>query len=236
MFKWAKDGHERTLNQRIRPGLIIVLNKMAQDSHDVLSSSERATLRLLESFEKSARFTELQKKWAARGREVKTAEDLMLCYYSDFRVISIPQHIPSSPATGQKISSQIKELYREIRAMSDRIRKQRQTVNMDLDVASLNAYLNQSVRTLASDYNNSLDFYRLSDGDTGLPRRFSEHLVQLMAGMVKLKNLHTTQAVGGEAQMVTQMIPYLAACIVAQADQKNEKGMIKEYLAAFSSC
>lgn len=229
MFTWAKDGHERTLNQRLRPGLIIVLNKMTQDSHDVLSSSQKATRQLLRSFEKSARFKELQKKWRSRGRDIQNARDLMLCYYSDFRVLSIPQHIPSSPATAKKIAGQIREFYHEVRIMSDTIRKQRQMMNIDLDVAGLNAYFNQSVKTLASDYMNSLDFYRLADGDTGLPRRFSEHLVQLMSSMVKLKHLDTTQAVGGEAELVTQVIPYIAACIVAQADKKDGRGTVHSF-------
>ncbi|KAM0227446.1 hypothetical protein ACHAP5_012176 [Fusarium lateritium] len=123
MFRWAKDGHERTLNQRVRPGLIIVLNKMPMDSHDVLSSIKKATRQLLPSFQKSTRFQELQQKWRARGRNIQNAEELILCYYDSFRVISIPQHTPSSPAVVQVISDQVKNLYNEILAVSDHIRR-----------------------------------------------------------------------------------------------------------------
>ncbi|KAK3330701.1 hypothetical protein B0H66DRAFT_528046 [Apodospora peruviana] len=228
MFKWAKDGHEKTLNQRVRPGLVIVLNKMAQDFQETLSTVDKATKSLLDSFQKSARFGELQKRWQARGRSIKDAKDLIYCYYHSFRVIPIPQHTTSSPATSQRISNQIKVLYGEIHSMSARIRLKRRSLNMDLDVASLNAYLLQSVNALANNYNNALDFHRLSDGDSALPRRFSEHLLQLMSNMVKLRGLDITQEVGGEGNLVEDMIPYIAACIVAQVVVTSDQHAAEE--------
>ncbi|KAK0730097.1 hypothetical protein B0H67DRAFT_560740 [Lasiosphaeris hirsuta] len=216
MFNWAKDGHEKTLNQRVRPGLVIVLNKMPQDSQETMSSVERTTRSLLDSFQKSARFGELKKRWESRGREIHSARDLILCYYHSFRVISIPQHTAASPTTAKKISQQIKILYGEIRAMSQRIRERRKSLGMDYDVASLSSYLLQSVTALGNDYNNALDFHRLADGDSALPRRFSEHLLQLMSNMVTLGGLDTTEEIGGESELVKDIIPYIAACIVSQ--------------------
>lgn len=224
MFAWAKDGHERTLNQRVRPGLIIVLNKMPMDSHDVFSSVKKATSQLLRSFRKSTRFQELQQKWKARGRVIETAEQLILCYYDSFKVISIPQHTPTSPTVVRTISDQVKTLYNEIIAMSGNIRRKRNSLNLDLDVASLNAYLHRSVTALGRDFHSTLDFHELTDGDSALPRRFSEHLCQILHRMSKLRNLDTSQTVGGEADLVLQMTPYIAACIVAQVDEANNEG------------
>lgn len=224
MFAWARDGHEKTLNQRVRPGLIIILNKMSVDAHDMLSSVETATRQLLESFQRSTRFQELQRKWKSRGRIVNTAEELILCYYESFRVISIPQHTPSSPAIVQGISGQVKSLYEQIVSMSEEIRTKRQSLNLDLDVSSLNAYLLRSAIALGRDYHNSLDFHELSDGDSALPRRFSEHLLQLMSRMSKIRHFDTNQAVGGEAELVLQLTPYIAACIMAQLDHGNDPG------------
>ncbi|EXK77612.1 hypothetical protein FOQG_17687 [Fusarium oxysporum f. sp. raphani 54005] len=228
MFRWAKDGHEKTLNQRVRPGLIIILNKMPADSHDVLSSVKKATRQLLDSFQKSTRFQELQRKWKARGRAIRTAEELILCYYESFRVISIPQHTPSSPTVVKSTSDQVKALYYEIVAMSEEIRGKRQSLNLDLDVSSLNAYLLRSASALARDFHNSLDFRELSDGDSALPRRFSEHLAQLMSRMAKLRHFDTSQAVGGETELVLQMTPYIAACIIAQIDQANDEEQVQK--------
>ncbi|KAI0808727.1 hypothetical protein GGR55DRAFT_689696 [Xylaria sp. FL0064] len=203
MFQWAKEGHEKTLNQRVRPGLIIILNKMPSGSHNALAS--------------------LQKKWRLRGKEIKNAEELILCYYDSFRVISIPQYTPSSPAAVKDTSDQIKILYEEIGAMSELIRKKRQCLNMKLDVASFNAYLKQAIISLGRDYQSTIDFHQLSDGDYNLPRRFSEHLVHVMANVVKQRNFGTSQATGGEANLVFQMTPYIAACIVAQIEHESSE-------------
>lgn len=221
MFQWAKEGHEKTLNQRVRPGLIIILNKMPSGSHNALASVNDATRRLLENFEQSTRFSELQKKWKLRGKEVTTAEELILCYYDSFRVISIPQYTPTSPAAVKNTSDQIKTLYEEIGAMSRLIRKKRQILNMEPDVASLNAYLKQALINLGRDYQSTIDFHQLSDRDYNLPRRFSEHLVHVMANVAKQRNFDTSQAAGGEANLVFQMTPYIAACIVAQIEHES---------------
>ncbi|KAF7556928.1 hypothetical protein G7Z17_g1027 [Cylindrodendrum hubeiense] len=201
---------------------------MPSDSHDSLSSVTEATRRLLESFQESTRFEELQKKWKARGRVISTAEELILCYYESFRVISIPQYNPSSPAAVKQVSEQIKVLYNEILSMSKRIRQRKRSLNMDLDVSSLSAYLRRSVAALGNDFHNSLDFHQLSDGLSALPRRFSEHLVQLMSRMVKLRHFDTSQAIGGEAELVTQMSSYIAACIVAQIDESDNPESIQK--------
>lgn len=224
MFRWAKDGHERTLNQRVRPGLIIVLNKMPMDSQNLLSSINNATRQLLDSFQKSTRFQELQQKWRARGRNIQSAEELIHCYYDSFRVVSVPQHTPSSPAVVQGISKQVRNLYNEILAMSEGIRRKRKVSNLDLDVSSLNAYLHRSVMALGRDFHSALDFHELSDGDSALPRRFSEHLCHIMVRMTKLRGIDASQAVGGEADLVVQMTPYIAACIIAQIDDTKDQG------------
>ncbi|KAF4447081.1 hypothetical protein F53441_9380 [Fusarium austroafricanum] len=220
MFDWAKDGHERTHNQRVRPGLIIVLNKMPMDTHDSIPSTDRETRKLLRSFEASTRFQELQRKWRVRGRIIWTAEELIRCYYEDFRVISIPQFTPSSPVIVQSIAIQIKAFYGEILSMSEKIRGKRKSFNLDFDTSSLSAYLRRSAEALGKDYQNSLDFHQLSDGDVAPPRRFSEHLAQLMARMAKLWHFDKIDQIEGEREMVLQMTPYIAACIMAQIDPK----------------
>lgn len=225
MFRWAKGGHERTPNQRVRPGLIIVLNKMSMDTHDSILSTERATRQLLQSCENSTRFQELQQKWRVGGKPIGTAMELIRCYYDDFRVISIPQLTRSSPSTVQSIADKIKTLHGEILAMSEKIREKRKSLNLNPETSSLNAYLHRSAAALGRDYENSLDFHELSAGDISPPRRFSEHLAQLMARVVKLRHLETSQAAKGESELVFQMIPYIAACIVAQIDHKGGRGV-----------
>ncbi|KAK3996362.1 hypothetical protein QBC44DRAFT_403535 [Cladorrhinum sp. PSN332] len=176
MFSWAKDGHEKTLNQQVRPGLIIILNKVGQDSIQTMSSVKKATEGLLTSFQKSTRFTELQMNWKNRGINIISAEDLILRYYGSFRVIPISQHT-GSPTTAGLVSGQIKGLYGEIRSMATWIHNKKKRLNFDfgdLDVSNLSASFVECVSVLARDYKNTLDLYRLSVKDSTLPHHFYE--------------------------------------------------------------
>ncbi|KAH8888443.1 hypothetical protein GQ53DRAFT_826146 [Thozetella sp. PMI_491] len=217
LFAWAKDGHEKTLNQRVRPGLIIILNKIPVHSRDGLRDAKVATSKLLRSFEKSDRFEELRRRWRRRGRSISNAEELVLCYYDFFRVISIPTY-DRQPTTTDEIAGQIKGLYSEISSVSDHIREKRRSFNMDLDVANLDAYLKTTATILGHDYRNALDFHEVLDGDANLPTSFGEHLARVLWNMVKIKRLNRKNKVGGEVQLLEDMVPYLAACIAARVD------------------
>ena len=217
LFDWAKQGHEKTLNQRIRPGLIIVLNKSTETVHDALSNPDKATEKMLRAYESLSRFREMQRMWRKRGRRVETARDLIHCYYYAFKVISIPTY-SSSPPVANQTSESIKTLYRKIRDMSDCIREKRKSYNMDLDTSSFNSYMEKAAKKLAVDLNSAIDFHhiQMSSGDSRLPNRFSEHLLQLMSNMVRMRGLDQSNEIGGEAQLVEDLIRYIASCIAAQ--------------------
>ncbi|KAI5921413.1 hypothetical protein F4810DRAFT_712454 [Camillea tinctor] len=220
LFDWAKEGLERTLNQRVRPGLIIVLNKNSEASDKLLHDVDHATNELLRSFEQSSRYTEFRDKWKSRGRTITSARDLIKCYYHDFRVVSIPLHA-RTPSTAKTVSRQIMTLYGEIRSLSDQIRTRRKSFNMNLDIASFNVYLEQSLRILARDHRSSIDFHPISENDSPLPTRPSEHLSLLLGNLVKQRKLNTTMEIGGEARLIDDITPYLAACIVAPSPRSN---------------
>jgi hypothetical protein len=224
LFDWASHGHEKTLNQRVRPGLIIILNKSTEQVHGALDDVEETTRQMLRAFESLTRFAELRRKWEARGHTIRKAEDLIHCYYLSFRVISIPAY-SSRPAMATQVADMIQQLYKEIRQMSRIVRTKRKSYNMDLDVAGFNAYVKNAAQTLARDLKSVVDFHQMQmcSGDSRLPGRFSEHLVQLMSNMLKERRLDEADETGGEARLVRDLIPFIACCIVAQIP-KNEPG------------
>ncbi|ETS80845.1 hypothetical protein PFICI_08374 [Pestalotiopsis fici W106-1] len=167
--------------------------KMNAGMPSALASVNQATTSLLGNFERSTRFTELRRRWRSRGKEIPTAEELILCYYDSFRVISIPQYTATPPTTVKKTSDQIKTLYKELIHMSERIRSKRQLVNMELDVVNVNVYFKRALIKLGRDYD-----------------------IGVMASLAKKRNFDRSQTVGGEAMQVHQMISYIAVCILAQ--------------------
>jgi hypothetical protein len=229
LFDWAKTGHEKTLNQRVRPGLIIIVNRNTEKAHRALGSIDETTQHLLTSFQKSSRFKEMKKLWKVRGRSINTARDLIRCYYYDFRVISIPTYT-TQPEVAAKIAEAVRSLYNEIRIMSDRVRKTRMRFNLDLDVSRFGACFKHAAEMLAKDYRRAIDLHEVSSGDSPLPKTFSEHLVQLMSNMAKARGLEKADKIGGESRLIQDLLPFIAACIVAQLPRLEPSSKSSFYL------
>ncbi|KAM7188967.1 hypothetical protein V8F33_010301 [Rhypophila sp. PSN 637] len=219
LFDWSKDGLERTFNQRVRPGLIIIVNKNSSDYDDMLPNVDSTTDRFLQSVERSSKFQEYRQKWISRQRRINTAADLIQCYYDDFRVISLPLH-SDMPSTASRVSRQIKRLYHEIRTLSDNIHSRRKARDLVMDVATFNSYFTRSVEILARDHTSSLDFHPLAEEDSPLPTRFSEHMALVLGKMAKSAECNA----GGELAMVKKVIPFLACAILCQIARQREQG------------
>ncbi|KAM7186229.1 hypothetical protein V8F33_011927 [Rhypophila sp. PSN 637] len=217
LFDWSKDGLERTFNQRVRPGLIIIVNKNSLDYDDMLPNVDSTTDQFLKSVECSSKFQEYRQKWRSRQRKINTAADLIQCYYDDFRVISLPLH-SNMPSTASRVSRQIKRLYHEIRTLSDNIHSRRKARDLVMDVATFNSYFTRSVEILARDHTSSLDFHPLAEDDSPLPTRFSEHMALVLGKMAKSAECNA----GGELAMIQKIVPFLACTILCQITRQRD--------------
>jgi hypothetical protein len=182
LFEWASSGHERTLNQRIRPGLVIIINKFPDKSDAEWLDENYATRTLLAHFQLSDAFAEQREIWAKRGKTVKTAEDLILCYYDSFRVICVPNLTTSKSAS--VILQQYRTLYREIRSSSARLQEKRKHYGMNLDAESFTTYVEHAFNRLAKDFKSPIDFYYLASKDPIIPRYFNEHCMSLKVQII----------------------------------------------------
>lgn len=179
-----------------------------------------ATQKLLEPLALSAAFIELRQRWILRGRALNTPRDLILCYYNSFRVIFIPE---LHPETTHKVAAQYQKLYAEIRASSKRLREKKINVNMNINVASFNVYLETAFTRLATDLTSLIDFHYLECKDAKRPTEFSEHITALL---VKLRSLAEAISEGQfvkEASIVERLIPFIACCIARTIPQANSR-------------
>jgi len=223
LFEWSQDGLERTFNQRVRPGLIIIVNKNSPDYDDMLPNVDDTTEMFLASVERSSKFVEYKQKWLSRQRKINTAADLIQCYYDDFRVISLPLHF-DMPSTASRVSRQIKRLYHEIRSLSESIHSRRKAHDLNMDVATFTAYFERSIEILARDHTSSLDFHPLSEDDSPLPTRFSEHMALVLGKMAKPVHSRGSGTRGSELQLIKDMVPFLACSILCQKDRNQHQG------------
>lgn len=209
----------------MRPGLIIIINKNPPNNDDMFDNVDNTTDEFLKSVELSAKFIEERQKWRSRQRRINTAAELIQCYYDDFRVISLPLH-SDMPSTASRVSQQIKRLYHEIRTLSDSIHCRRKAHDLTMDVATFNLYFERSVKILARDYTSSLDFHPLSEDDSPLPIRFSEHMALVLGKVAKLGNSRgsVSNVFGGELEMIKDMTPFLACCVLCQMSRQTRQG------------
>lgn len=220
MFQWASSGHERTLNQRIRPALLIIINKLPRRSDPEWLDVEYATKKFLSHFELSGVFNDLRRKWDARGRTVKTAEDLILCYYDSFRVVCIPDL--TDRISTKLIAQQLGIFYKEIRQSSAQLRDKRLRVGMNLDVESFITYMEHAFFRLTKDLKAPIDFYYLSSRDSNIPSRFNEHVTSLIVKMLQQSDYGHTNQLGQEQQLLARLTPYLACCIAIQVSRLGD--------------
>ena len=215
LFTWASSGHDLTLNQRIKPGLIIIVNKDRQDpgTNARWLDPDYATRTLLSQLELSPVFRELRNKWVAQEKILRTAEDLILCYYDSFWVLFIPN---LGLRTARLIAKQYRTLYSKIRQSSKHLREKRMKVGMKLDVVSFDVYIEEALNRLAKGINSQIDFYYLANRESAMPSKFSEHLTALIARLWIKEGYDLSTGDRNEEVLLARLTPYLASCIASQ--------------------
>lgn len=218
LFQWASIGHERTFNQRIKPGLLIIINKDAPSPDKRWLDVDYATSELLRHLELSTRFEELKEEWRLRGRAISTAKDLILCYYDSFRIICIPSF---TPETTHEIAVQYLKLYNEIKRVSERVRRKRMQAHMNLDVRRFCNYVEHVVRRLARDLRSSVDFHYLASKNTEHPIRFRDHVTALIVKLKQEEENVDPPCDAREGELIGRVIPFIACCIVSQSHRNS---------------
>ncbi|KAG7419804.1 Calcium-independent phospholipase A2-gamma [Fusarium oxysporum f. sp. rapae] len=214
LIDWAQHSHDRILNQRTKPALIVILNIVVDMDG---SSSSGATEDLLRSFQRTEQFRTLQALWEEREHPIRNTADLLLCYYSDFKVVLIPAiSSGSSPADATSVGKSIRQLYETIRGSVSKVRNAKADSGTESDLATLNTHMNRSLSVLGQDLRAALDLHDIVMNDSSIPTRLSDHMASTLRQMCILREIDRTDAIGGEERVVDEFTPYVGACIVAQ--------------------
>jgi len=213
LFNWACSGHERTINQSVRPALIIVINKEEISPDSEWFDIDHATKKLLEPLKASPYFNELQRKWERRGRILKTGKDLILCYYNSVSVVCIPK---LSDNTTQAISDQFEKLATQIRNSSEQVQLLREGKGKLLSVNRLCQYTDLALSQLTKDLTSFIDFHYLRKKFHPQPTKFEHHALLLMVDLRSNEEeiLEKRQDVD-EAALIDRLVPFLAFCIAS---------------------
>ncbi|KAF4637022.1 hypothetical protein G7Y89_g1060 [Cudoniella acicularis] len=178
LIEWATDALEASYNHPVLPHAIIVQNASHADIHKSLWDVDIATQELLKSLSRTLNhnvtFAQYAKFWKARGREIETVEDLMLCYYSSVRVVRLP-----ADTQPKLVLEQAQKLYTEITLGCKAARESKSELRMLLNEDSLQYYLQHAFDHYSRTLEIPFDFVQASFLYNPIPANFGGSILKL---------------------------------------------------------
>ena len=88
-------------------------------------------------------------------------------------------------------------------------------VNMNLNVRSLNNYMEHVFSRLAKDLRSSVDFHYMASRDAKRPVKFREHVVALIVKVKKEEENVDPPCEVKETELLDRVIPFVACCVAS---------------------
>ena len=223
LLEWASLGYEKTLNQRTPPALLVVINNVVEledrSWDDVGIATQKWLTRLDESVDLErgltfSTFEKLKKKWVRQGTEIFTPSQLLLRYYSDFKVVCVPSKW-ARLQTHSHIHLQYQKLHNEIRALAFLTAKKKEEANLILDTTGFQLYIQKALNHFAEEHEKPFDLGEVLGNMRPVPNKFKNHVVNVL--------LHMRDKIGIEEEniLLEIMAPLVAAAVVFSASQSE---------------
>ena len=230
LLDWGAAALERSINQPTLPHCVVVLNcsdaALAADQWNADSATQAllSTVRgAIDHAEGVPRFRALAERWRELGRDVCSVEDLVLCYYSSFKVIRLP--------TGSQINrmreqvSQLRGLISQCCARSFEAKSRARVLS---DGAELGKYLQSGFDHFTSHLDLPFDFLQVSLARNPIPNDFGDHILQLCLAVQRSCRGDRS----GLRRLLERMGPFVASCILLDW-AKYRKGRLEIVCAPY---
>jgi hypothetical protein len=224
LLEWASLGYEKTLNQRTPPALLVVINNAVEledrSWYDVSEATQKWLTRLDESVDPAhnitfSKYEELKDKWSRQGTEIFKPSQLLLRYYSDFKVVCIPSR-SAKWQTHNDIYSQYQKLHHEIRTLALLTAKKKEEANLTLDTTTFQIYVQKALSHFAEEHEKPFDLEEVSGNMRPVPNKFKNHVVEV------LLHMRDKMGIDKEKLLLKQMAPLVAAAVAFSASQSGK--------------
>jgi hypothetical protein len=210
LLSWAETSLETSVNQPTLPHAIIALNGTDLSSDPEVWNSKDATKSILRANNYcidpqlgTRYFIDLAERWRQKGKRIKKVLDLILCYYSTFKVIRIPHK-----GRYQLLHDQIHGLHGMISTACRDSFDAKANANMLSKSHELNIYFQCAFDHFAAKLNEPFNFIKVSLLNNPIPADFGGHILQLAIAMQS--QVKSTGAVW----IFNTMVRLLASCVV----------------------
>jgi hypothetical protein len=232
LLDWGAAALEKSMNQPALPHCIVVLN----DSHPALDEKQwdirNATQSLLASvgdifdgIEGVPQFRLLASHWQKLGRVINNIEDLILCYYSSFKVV----RIPAGPQY-TLISQQIEKLHETIRTDCEASHEAKRRARLLTNTDELNLYLQSGFDHFAAHIDVPFNFMQVSLMRNPIPKDFGGHILQLCEA---LNSRIPSREPAAVRWMFKELSVVLASCVLLDC-ARFRKGQLHELFTNYT--
>ncbi|RMY73507.1 hypothetical protein D0863_03837 [Hortaea werneckii] len=181
LLEWGVAALEKSINQPALPHCVVAVNgtdpsvderewDISYATQSLLSSVKTA----LDPVEGVPRFRELAEYWRSLGKHIYSIEDLILRYYSTFKVI----RIPSKPQY-MTINEQVGKLHTMIKSNCEDSFRSKRRARMLTNADELNVYLQSGFDHFTTHLNIPFNFMQISLLRNPIPNDFGGHILQL---------------------------------------------------------
>jgi predicted acylesterase/phospholipase RssA len=188
LIGWGAAALERSINQPTLPHCIVTLNCSDAAIDASQWDSDCATRTLLSTVRGAINFTEgvptfraLADHWRKLGRNIVSIEDLILCYYSSFRVVRLP-----TGSQFNRMQEQISQLRQSIRQCCHKSSEAKKRTRMQTDAIELGTYLQSGFDHFTTHLDLPFDFMQVSLAQNPIPHNFGDHILQLCLAIQRL--------------------------------------------------
>jgi len=231
LLEWGVAALEKSINQPALPHCIVALNgsdpgvderewEVDYSTQSLLSTVQTA----LDPIEGVPRFRELAEHWRMLGKHIFTVEDLILRYYSSFKVV----RIPARPRY-MTINNQIGKLHDVIKKNCEDSFRSKRRARMLTNADELNTYLQSGFDHFTTYLELPFNFMAVSLLRNPIPNDFGGHILQLCTTLSSQQPNHQP---GRVAWMFEKLSVMLASCVLLDC-ARYRKGAVDELFANY---
>ncbi|KAF2725665.1 hypothetical protein K431DRAFT_260515 [Polychaeton citri CBS 116435] len=228
LLEWGASALETSLNQPTLPHAVVLLNdsepgidKREWDPHYATKSLLSCLTEALDSKEGVPRFRELAQHWRDLGVPINSIEDLILRYYSTFKVIRMPRKPHYA-----LMERQICTLHDQIKANCEVSFWAKRKARMLTTSEELNVYLQSAFEHYSRTLSTPFNFVQVSWLMNPVTYDFGGHLLQLAKSIAALEPIYRRNAARSR-WIFDQMSILIASCVMLDC-ARHRKGQITD--------
>ncbi|KAI8626701.1 hypothetical protein F5Y19DRAFT_445247 [Xylariaceae sp. FL1651] len=221
LIPWAAESIYKSLNQAVRPHVIIILNavnpNLPKADWGIKQSTEKYIGALDIGFQHDPYLEALAVGLSQdAGISIKTIDGLLKHYYSSVTVVLIPEK-----GHHNLMNEQVRKLYTVIKDKSEMAQKGKAAARMLLDAERLNQFLALAFDHFSQYADKPFDFMNESLRQNPLPGTFGGNFVQLALAAQRVGDRRSGGPIRNPAELFDRLLPLISSYITLDAERSS---------------